>query len=655
MPPLYRLDDYDICLDNTAGNYCLAYVEIEPNASSTLWRLIDSVSRDSKHRFRHDVVFRGVCLERCIRTLNDSSEDLRYEGRGVQDEQMSTYYMKVHRRPADADDRRLYSELVNCCVNLEFSQKYSLRVSSQIEYCVSADDRLETDTLDLVAYAVGITILLLTLCSSIYDYCINKSDSCQLTENIYRKRLNSRKQQFLTSFSLARNYCRLTEPQTTNFAKDLSFFDGFRMFGVVAVILAHTLMVFMTAPIENPEYYEQSIYSFWSSITQNGSVTIQIFFVMSGFLLYVDFTERQLVSPKSDTLQCVAVYFRQFFYRYFRLIPSVLVLILFNGTFLVRLQDGPFWRHLTEAERVFCRTKWWKNVFFVTNHMMEESCSHQTWYLGADMQLFELFLIVLVISKKHPRLVKPMYITLMALAVGVPAILTYALKLDAVYHINPETYRFLFFRHAETFYQMYPTFYTNLSGYLFGFICGHLYLSQRSKAAILRGQLRYELAMWLLVPAGLVILFSGYIFIYYDFAKPSIWLAVYAGLYKNLWVLMCAGFVFFMCNKVGGKSDKLNFLWYWQPTHQSPTGIAYGFCTWPVLRPLARISFQAYLWHVVVLRVVTGYIRQPTHVSTVFLICNVASALVFTLFVAFLMTVLLEYPLGEVLRCMLKP
>ncbi|XP_020815102.1 uncharacterized protein LOC110189393 isoform X2 [Drosophila serrata] len=612
MPALYQLDDYDLCLDNTSGSYCLAYVEIEPNVSSTLWHLIDSVSRDSKHRFRHDVVFRGVCLERCIRSLNDTSAGAlkRYEGRGVQDEQLSTYFMQVHRRASDADDRRLYSELVNNCLNLEFSQKFSLQVSSQIEYCVSADDHLELDALDLTAYTVGFIIVLLTLCSSIYDYCLSNRDPCQLAENFYRKHLKTRKQQFLTSFSLPRNYYRLAKPHNTDFANDLSFFDGFRIIGVFIVILGHVLMVFMTTAIENPEYYEQFIYSFWSSITQNGHVAIQIFFVMSGFLLYVDFTERQLVSPKSDTLQCIAVYFRLFFYRYFRLIPSVLALILFNGTVLVRLQDGPFWRHVTEPERVFCRTNWWKNVFFVTNHMMEYSCSHQTWYLGADMQLFELFLIVIIISKKHPRLVKPIYITLMALAVAVPAILTYALKLDAVYHTTPETYRFLFFRHSDTFYQIYPTFYANLSGYLFGFICGHLYLSQRSKATILRGQLKYKLAMWLLISAGLVILSSGYIFIYFDFAKPSIWLAVYAGLYKNLWVLICAGFVFLMSCKMGG--------------------IAYRFCTLPVFRPLARTSFQAYLWHVVVLRVVTGYFRQPSHVSTVFLrVCCVAICCVF--------------------------
>lgn len=132
-------------------------------------------------------------------------------------------------------------------------------------------------------------------------------------------------------------------------------------------------MVFMTVPIQNPEFYEQFLFKFETSIFQNGSLVIQIFFVMSGFLLFVNFTDRQLVNPQTSTLNCIAAYFRVFFYRYFRLLPSLLAVILFNATLLVRLQDGPFWRHLAEGERVFCRVNWWKNVFFVTNHVLEDS------------------------------------------------------------------------------------------------------------------------------------------------------------------------------------------------------------------------------------------------------------------------------------------
>ncbi|XP_044249262.1 nose resistant to fluoxetine protein 6 [Drosophila takahashii] len=634
MPALHYLDDYDLCLDSPSGSYCLVYVEILPNASSALWHQINEVSLDSKHRFRHDRVFRGVCLERCKQSVIDFA-NLREKGKeDILDKELRSYYAKVHRRSGDSEERLLYEELVNSCLNLEFVEKFSLRVRSLIEYCVTADEQLDLDGLDLTFYGLLICMVLLTLCSSFHDYRMSKKNP-QQTDNFYREAPNSRREQLLTSFSVLRNYHRLTQSVDSDFSRDVSFFDGFRVIGVFVVILGHTLMVFMTVPIENPEYYEQFLFRFETSIFQNGSLVIQIFFVMSGFLLYVKFTERQLIQPTTGTLDCIAVYFRVFFYRYLRLLPSLLALILFNGTLLVRLQNGPFWRHLTEAERVFCRSNWWKNVFFVTNHMLEDSCSHQTWYLGADMQLFELFLIVIVITKKHPKLTKTIYTTISALALAVPAILTYILELDAIYHLRPETYRYLYFRHSDTFYQMYPPFYTNLGGFLFGFLCGHLYLEQRCRKVVLRGLLKYELAMWLLVAATLGVLFSGYIFIRHDFEKPSFWLALYAGLHKNLWVLICSGFVFLMCCKVGG--------------------VAYNFCTLPVFRPLARISFQSFLWHIVILRIVAGYFRQPVYVSSFYLLCNVLSVFLLTQFVAAAVALLLEYPLGEVLRCLMEP
>ncbi|XP_026841863.1 nose resistant to fluoxetine protein 6 [Drosophila persimilis] len=623
MPALYQLDDYDLCLESDSHTYCLVYAEIVPNASSTLWEQIEGLSRDVKHRFRHDRLFRGICLERCQLDLQQL-----YEG-GVLDEDLSSYYSRVHGR--SAPERLLNDPLVNSCLNLEFSQKYSLRVRSLIEYCVKSGESLPHDVLDLTVYALIAVILLITVFSTLYDYRLSKHDS-QAGNLFYQQCPQHRREQLLTSFSLVRNYYRLTLAHGSDFARDIRFFDAFRVIGVFVVILGHTLMVFMTVQIENPEFYEQFLFRFETSIFQNGSVFIQIFFVISGFLLYVNFTDRQLVHPKSGILECIGVYFRVFFYRYFRLLPSLLALILFNGSFLARLQNGPFWRHLTEAERVFCRENWWKNVFFVNNHLLEDSCSHQTWYLAADMQLFELFLIVIIIGKKHPMLVKPIYVILFLLAFGVPALLTYLLKLDAVYHLRPETYRYLYFRQSDTFYQIYPPFYTNLAGYLLGFVCGTLYLKQRNNAVVYRGQRKYELGLWLLVPAALALLLSGYIFIRHDFEKPSLWLALYAGLYRNLWVLICGGFVYFMCSKVGG--------------------IAYRFCTLPVFRPLARISFQVFLWHIVVLRVVAGYFRQPVYVTSFSLFANVVVVFVLTHAVAAFVALLLEYPLVEVVKCL---
>lgn len=142
MPALYQLDDFDLCQDTMAGMYCLAYVEIKPNSSSDLWQQIEEVSSDSKHRFRHDHVFRGVCLERCLASILLAGDAAVFHQEDVQDIELSSYYKKVHLRRGDAEERLLYNELVNTCLNLEFGQKYGLQVQSLIEYCEKADEPL---------------------------------------------------------------------------------------------------------------------------------------------------------------------------------------------------------------------------------------------------------------------------------------------------------------------------------------------------------------------------------------------------------------------------------------------------------------------------------------------------------------------------------
>lgn len=50
-----------------------------------------------------------------------------------------------------------------------------------------------------------------------------------------------------------------------------------------------------------------------------------------------------------------------------RITPVYMFLILFNATWLVRLQNGPLWPHITDTERTFCRENWWTNLFYINN------------------------------------------------------------------------------------------------------------------------------------------------------------------------------------------------------------------------------------------------------------------------------------------------
>lgn len=61
------------------------------------------------------------------------------------------------------------------------------------------------------------------------------------------------------------------------------------------------------------------------------------------------------------------LYFIISFIHTHRLTPVYMFLILFNATWLVRLQNGPLWPHITDTERTFCRANWWTNLFYINN------------------------------------------------------------------------------------------------------------------------------------------------------------------------------------------------------------------------------------------------------------------------------------------------
>ncbi|CAD7013860.1 unnamed protein product [Ceratitis capitata] len=643
MPPLYRFDDYDQCLQlenlnfPAKATYCVVFSEIVQNEESTLWKEISRMSADSEHHFRHDRLFFGVCLERCKSLLRPilkvRQHELSRKG-AIRDTELLQYYFDVHNR--DTDNRIKYEKLVSSCLNYEFQKKFGLELRTSIEYCEQANVNLEHDFLDISVYAIFAIIMLASIFSTLFDYRLKLSQTLNNNNNeFYKTPLVNSAQQLLVSFSICRNFYRISHTtkscqQTT---EELRFFDGLRVIGVFLVIFVHSLILFMAVQVENPEFFEQFFYRPETAIIENGAAIIQVFFVMSGFLLYVNFNERKFVNTNTSIGDCIIVYFQIFFHRYLRLLPSLVILILFNSTVLVRLQNGPFWRHYVEAERVFCREYWWKNVFFVNNYLFKESCSHQTWYLAADMQLFELFLTVLIVINKFPTLRKLAYSILLVLTFSITGFITYFLKLKPIYHTNPENYRYMFFRNAETFYQAYTPFYTNIGGYLFGFITAELYLKLRNNCKQCRGILKYELSWWLIFPIAFGLLFFAGFFMSIDFEEPSIWVALFANFYRNIWVLICCAVILGMCLKLG-----------W---------IAYEFCCFKFFRIFSKISYQAYLWHLVILRVMGGFYRQPIYVNRFYLFCQIIIAFVLTQIVAFVFALFFEYPFAELIKNLL--
>lgn len=167
----------------------------------------------------------------------------------------------------------------------------------------------------------------------------------------------------------------------------------------------------------------------------NGSKVIETYIVISGFLLAVNF---KVFAQKQKKFE-LKYFWHALFYRYFRFIPTIIFIILFNITTLVRLEDGPLWKFVTETERTFCRNNWWTNMLFINNYVHpDEPCIQQTWFLATDFQLTIVGLAIMMIIWKYPWLTRPIFIFGFICAFIMPGLIVYLKSFEGVMINGPE-------------------------------------------------------------------------------------------------------------------------------------------------------------------------------------------------------------------------
>jgi peptidoglycan/LPS O-acetylase OafA/YrhL len=129
----------------------------------------------------------------------------------------------------------------------------------------------------------------------------------------------------------------------------------------------------------------------------NGGNLVQTFFFISGFLnsvVLLSYVEKNKV--KNFTLMIKTI-----IYRYIRFAPVLLFLVLFNATWLYRLESGPFWDKFNFYERQSCRENMWTNLLFINNYVSGDlKCMVHTWFISTDFHLSIIATALLLIIFK---------------------------------------------------------------------------------------------------------------------------------------------------------------------------------------------------------------------------------------------------------------
>lgn len=122
-----------------------------------------------------------------------------------------------------------------------------------------------------------------------------------------------------------------------------------------------------------------------------------------------------------------------------------------------------------------------------------------------------------------------------------------------IFYFLFRSFRFLFFLNIEEFYQSYVPFYTNMGGYIIGFILADIYANCKDSASLNKW---IQLGFWLAIPAAFAFLFSGLFFMNSGIERPSLWLALYAGLYRKVFIAIAMWAIWAMFYKAGCKLFK---------------------------------------------------------------------------------------------------
>ncbi|KAM3959421.1 O-acyltransferase like protein-like [Aphomia sociella] len=249
---------------------------------------------------------------------------------------------------------------------------------------------------------------------------------------------------------------------------------------------------------------ESMFKQFHNKLLFNGMHAVQVFFIISGFLLAYNL---QATSDIRDIEWKMLP--KIFLARYWRLTPSYAVMIAFTATWLRHLGSGPLWSKHVMAVSNQCRQYWWSHLLYVNNYINDNGfCAAHTWYSGADTQLFYLGLLIHLFTQKNKRrnLVLGLFIIIGTI---LPALNVWYLDLHALMTFSPEFARTIV---VPDFRRLFILGHNNMICYLCAMYAGYKMYEYQKKGITFAGNKFYKYLYWATLPTVISIAILGSFF-----------------------------------------------------------------------------------------------------------------------------------------------
>ncbi|KAM3959460.1 nose resistant to fluoxetine protein 6-like isoform 2-T2 [Aphomia sociella] len=551
LPRLFALDEYHKCLRQD-GTYCLVKLDLFADPPNELMNFIQAYSRSSHIRhYNYSYLEEGICVTRTC---------------------------KEYIRDKNLNDPEVIKSVIEACRNESIWNEYGLQARvSQVYNCDRKTDERPVDLLDWLVMGLFVAIIFINISATVYDYILEDKAKLELSKNA----------RLFLCFSIIRNWKFLVSPTSDDpKLKILKGINGVRTLSSFPMILGHVIWIFAMGFLNNPHYFEKTYSIPRFEVLWNGMIIVQVFFVISGFLLVYNMDIGSEVRPiKWKMLPVILLH------RFWRLTPGLAVMLAFSATWLRHLGSGPLWHKHVTSVAAGCRKYWWTHILYINNYVPSNKyCAIQTWHIAADTQLFFMGIAVYMLTRTRCRNLVLGLLTI--LGIVLPAFHVWYRDLDAVLLKTPEFLRTL---DNDNFRLLYVYGHNNIICFVLGMFTAYETNKWKRKGYTFANNKVWNYLYRLVIPMFTVCFWFGGLFYEEDSRTPLLFRMLYQGTHRAFLGLVIA---FVIMGLVMNMKNYLSAILEWD--------------VWVIT---GRLTYTVYLLHMNFVHVIAGLQTELTSLN----------------------------------------
>ncbi|KAH8289442.1 hypothetical protein KR054_005179 [Drosophila jambulina] len=424
-------------------------------------------------------------------------------------------------------------------------------------------------------------------------------------------------QQILLCFALQTNAKAILNIDKTK-ETHTSCLHGLRVFSVLWTMMVHTYLQ-MFAIGENKFERVITERSVWYQVIGNATFSVDSFFFISGLLVTLLYLKQERKHPTENCLffqRSCSETLMMLFYRYLRLTPVYLFVVIFND-FAVRqgLDSSVF--QPAKIEHNTCRIYWWRNILYINNFFPQrEMCMMWSWYMANEMQFYVMAALLLAFARKYFK----------AVALTLIVFLLSSWSLSGIISLQHQ-YTHKVALPFESFDFLYDKPWQRVGSYIVGMCAGYVLYKVKTPPLVSR---RLNLTLWTVSLSVLLVVVFGV----WEGQLSTVYTAFYVGVAHTAFG---CGLVWIVLSCCWGLAPTVN-----------------AILSYRVLWPLSRLTYCAYLIHPIIMFICSSHMSGTVHLSNPLILTLFLGNAVVSFGSAFVISALFEAPVIRILKICFK-